>query len=156
MSSTPPNHPRNILQQPPGYPQYYFFYGTLTTPQTLQRILDHTEEPTLRKAQITGFTVAKWGDYPTLINREQNDEQEQEQVISGYAYLVQSDEEAQKLASYETKAYMVTSCWICFVDGEEPGEVRGRTFMYAGDAKALLEQRFDRKLWALQMGGKLG
>jgi hypothetical protein len=28
----------------------------------------------------------------------------------------------------------------------------GRTFIYAGDAAALKEKRFDRKLWARQMG----
>lgn len=45
---------------PPEYPVYYFFYGTLTAPATLARILDLPEEPLLRKAQIIGYTVAKW------------------------------------------------------------------------------------------------
>lgn len=30
----------------------------------------------------------------------------------------------------------------------------GNVFMYAGEAQALLEQQFDRKLWILQMGGE--
>ena len=30
------------------------------------------------------------------------------------------------------------------------------TFPYAGDANALLEQRFDRKLWLRQMGWEVG
>lgn len=77
-------------------------------------------------------------------------------MVIGYAYLVRSEEEAQKLSYYETSAYTVSDCWIYFKEEEEPKEVGGKVFIYAGDAQALLEQRFDRKLSALQMGGKLG
>ena len=132
------------------YPIFYFFYGTLTNPATLKRILDHETEPHLRPAQVTGYAVAKWGDYPALIESEAG------QPVPGSAYLVRSEAEAQKLAHYETKAYMPVPCMIGFTDGGEPGEVSGMTFVYAGDAAALLEGRFDRKLWAREMGGKLG
>ena len=44
------------------------------------------------------------------------------QVISGYAYIVQSDEEAQKLAYDEPKAYKVSPCWIFFMDSGLPAE----------------------------------
>jgi gamma-glutamylcyclotransferase (GGCT)/AIG2-like uncharacterized protein YtfP len=135
---------------PPEYPVYYFFYGTLRAPATLKRILDLPEEPELRTAQIVGYAECKWGDYPALINGEPG------QAISGCACLVQSEEQAQKLASYETKAYKASTCWISFADNESPSAASGKTFMYAGDERALLEQRFDRKLWALQMGGRLG
>lgn len=77
-------------------------------------------------------------------------------MVTGYAYLVRSEEEAQKLSYYETTAYTVADCWIYFKDEEEPKDVGGKVFMYTGDVQALLEQRFDRKLWTLQMGGKLG
>lgn len=33
---------------PSEYPVYYFFYGTLTAPSTLQWILDLPEEPVLK------------------------------------------------------------------------------------------------------------
>ena len=75
--------------------------------------------------------------------------------VSGYGYLVQSGEQAQKLASY-IKAYKASPCWVFFMDSEPPAETFGKTFMYAGDEKALLLQRFDCSLWALQMDGKLG
>lgn len=139
-----------IRDPPPPFPEYYFFYGTLKTPQNLKRILDLQEEPQMRKAQIIGYALAKWGDYPALIDGELS------QIVSGYAYLVQSGEEAQKLQYYETNAYKVAPLWIYFTDDGIPAEVSGKGFAYAGDAKALLEQRFDRKLWALQMGDKLG
>ena len=60
-----------------------------------------------------------------------------------------------KLAYYEIKTYKVFPCRIHFMDWKSPAEVSGKTFMYAGDQKALLEQRFDRKLSGLLMGGKL-
>lgn len=69
------------------------------------------------------------------------------QVVMGYAYLVKGEDEAGKLAYYETSAYRVVDCLVRFVDGEMEGEVvEGRTFIYAGDTTSLLEQRFDRKL----------
>ncbi|KAJ5804924.1 hypothetical protein N7474_010811 [Penicillium riverlandense] len=132
------------------FPVYYFFYGTLTAPATLQRIIDLPEEPKMRKAKLLGYTLGKWGDYPALIDGKPGQE------IPGYAYIVQSEEEAHKLAHYETNAYEEAHCLIYFVDNEEPAEAPGKTFRYAGDANALLEQRFDRKLWLHQMAGKLG
>lgn len=77
-------------------------------------------------------------------------------MVTGSSYLVKSEEEVQKLARYETNAYEVTDCWIFFKEWEEPNKVVGKVFVYAGDAQALLEQRFDRKLWGKQMGGNLG
>ncbi|PYI02744.1 hypothetical protein BO78DRAFT_400353 [Aspergillus sclerotiicarbonarius CBS 121057] len=151
--STPLDQPTEPSE--PTLPVYYFFYGTLTNPTQLQRILDLPSTPTLRKASVHGYTIAKWGDYPALIPGEQDD------VVAGSAYRVQSAEGARKLADYETKAYEVVDCWIYFTDGngegggEEEG-IGGKVFVYAGDAGALLEGRFDRKLWRRQMGDRLG
>ncbi|PLB49853.1 hypothetical protein P170DRAFT_437313 [Aspergillus steynii IBT 23096] len=153
LRSAPPDYlaqrPEPV-ELPPAFPKYYFFYGTLTAPAQVKKILDLPEEPQLRAAEIFGYTLAKWGDYPALINGNQGD------VVKGFAYLVQSEEEAQKLSYYETNAYEVAPCWISFKDEKEPKEASGKVFMYAGDAQALLEQRFDRKLWNRQMAGKLG
>ncbi|KAJ5382866.1 hypothetical protein N7517_000777 [Penicillium concentricum] len=143
------NIKRDLNEFTPKYPVYYFFYGTLTAPVTLQRIIDLPEEPKMRKAKLIGYALAKWGDYPMLINREPGQE------VPGYAYIVQNEEEAQKLAYYETNAYKEAHCLIYFVDNEEPAEASEKTFVYAGEANALLEQRFDRKLWLHQMAGKL-
>lgn len=131
------------------YPIYYFFYGTLCSPTTLQRIIDLDAEPEIRKAQITGYKLAKWGDYPALI------EGTHENMVSGSAYLVRSEAEAQKLAHYETKAYIAIECSISFTDEIDPSSVPGMTFVYAGDATALVEGRFDRKLWRRQMEGNV-
>ncbi|KAI2705972.1 hypothetical protein CBS147332_7216 [Penicillium roqueforti] len=115
---------------PSAFPVHYFFYGTLTAPAQVKRILDLPEEPQLREAEMD--------------------------VVTGSAYLVRSEEEAQKLSYYETNAYEVADCWVHFKDEKEPKETGYRVFMYAGDAQALLDQQFDRKLWSQQMQGKLG
>ncbi|OJJ86505.1 gamma-glutamylcyclotransferase family protein [Aspergillus glaucus CBS 516.65] len=83
-----------IHDLPPEYPVYYFFYGTL------KRNLDlpEEEEPKLRPAKVIGYALAKWGDYPALIDGEQG------QVVSGSAWLVKDEEQARKLAYYETGA----------------------------------------------------
>ena len=61
--------------------------------------------------------------------------------------------------SRETGAYTLKPCSIYFTDGpggrEDDGPTAGKTFMYAGDAVALKEGRFDRLLWELQMGTRL-
>lgn len=152
LRSAPPDYltqHEEPVDYPPAFPIYYFFYGTLNDPTQLQRILDLPEEPYLREAEVFGYKVAKWGDYPALINGRQGN------IVTGSAYLVQSQEEAQKLSWYETDAYEVADCWVYFKDKKEPTEAGGKVFMYAGDAQALLEQRFDRKLWSRQIGGKL-
>ncbi|KAJ5088301.1 hypothetical protein N7456_011917 [Penicillium angulare] len=153
LRSAPPDYltniEENICEFPPKYPVYYFFYGTLTTPAILKNTIDLPEEPKMRKAKVIGYALAKWGDYPALIDGDSG------QDVHGYAYIVQTKEEAEKLASYETTAYMEAPCLIYFDDDEEPVEVPGKTFVYAGDAQALLEKRFDRKLWLRQTAGKL-
>ena len=150
LRSAPPDYLTNIpnvqYQAPVYQPVYYFFYGTLTQPEILKRILDLKEEPVLRKAQIVGYSLANWGDYLTLLNGPPDN------VVSGYAYMVQSYDDEQKLAYYETLAYKTAACLINFTDGVQQVQAMGRTFIYAGDATALKEKRFDRKLWARQMG----
>ncbi|KAJ5173223.1 hypothetical protein N7492_005816 [Penicillium capsulatum] len=143
LRSASPDYLTNIVEErielPPEYPAYYFFYRTLTKPEALQRIIDLPEKPKLRQAKVIGYALAKWGDYPALIDGESGQE------IPGSAYMVQTEEEAKKLARYETSDEEA-HCLIYFDDNEELMEVSGKTFVYAGDAKALLEQRFDRKL----------
>ncbi|KAK2735668.1 hypothetical protein FQN55_002030 [Onygenales sp. PD_40] len=118
----------------------------------------------LRPAKIIGYSLAKRGDYPALIDGEQGEE------VRGMAYLVTDERQAGRLQAYETSAYRVAPVWIRWVKGEGDEEegVSGKPFMYAGDARALVEGRWDRVLWERQMqmqmqtqtqtetGGRLG
>ncbi|KAI0888577.1 uncharacterized protein GGS22DRAFT_184156 [Annulohypoxylon maeteangense] len=138
------------LASPTRYtPTVYFFYGTLTRPDILKRILDLDHDPVMRPAKIIGYSLAKWGDYKALIDGETGEE------VAGTAYEVRSSEHAYKLAYYETNAYEVMPCLIDYTDGQEPIQSSGSTFKYAGDAAALKEGRFDKKLWEFRMGSKL-
>lgn len=77
-----------------------------------------------------------------------------EEVV-GVAGEIASAEYEHKLAYYETSAYCLAPCCIFFTDKQEPSQLSGKTFMYAGDGVALQEGRFDRQLWELQMGTRL-
>lgn len=130
-------------------PPYYFFYGTLTRPEILKEVLGLEVAPDLRKAKVSGYSLANWGQYKALVDGEPADE------VEGYAAKVESAEHELNLAYHETSAYELSSCQICFADGGELKELAGRTFIYAGDAEALKTGRFDKALWELQMGTKL-
>lgn len=143
-------HPaENPIGEQPYKPTYYFFYGTLTQPETLSHILDLKEQPVLRPAKLIGYALVDWGQYRALVHGEPGQE------VSGRAYLVQSPEDKLKLARYETNAYEAVPCKIQFTDGQSPEHGYGMTFRYAGDDAALKAGRFDRKLWELQMGTRL-
>ncbi|THH27239.1 hypothetical protein EUX98_g6949 [Antrodiella citrinella] len=48
-------------------PCLLFFYGTLSLPHVLQRVLGLNEAPILLPASIKGFSIKMWGPYPALI-----------------------------------------------------------------------------------------
>ena len=130
----------------------YFFYGTLTEPKTLSRILDKPVfQSALHAAYVVGYSIEMWGQYKALVIGSQGD------LVEGVAYEVQSEEEEGKLKFYETSAYEVAPCNIYLraeEEGIEPVRVRGETFKYAGDAQALREGRWDRKLWLKNIQSK--
>ncbi|KAK7965889.1 poly polymerase [Apiospora aurea] len=135
------------LPPPPQYePIHYFFYGTLKNPRVLVDVLGTGQAPLLRPAKIIDYTLANWGDYKGLIDGSPGEE------VLGLACEITSAEHEHKIAYYETNAYCLAPCLIDFADCKEPKQVSGNTFMYAGDAAALQEGRFDRKLWECQIG----
>jgi hypothetical protein len=66
---------------------------------------------------------------------------------------VQSPERRGRIrtCTYETRAYIVESGMIYVIDSKSPVEVPGYTFKYAGDSKALEEDRSDHLLWEIQI-----
>lgn len=64
----------DICELPPGYPVYYFIYGTLTESATLQRIIDLGEKPQMRKGKPIGYALAELSEYPALIDGEPGQE----------------------------------------------------------------------------------
>ncbi|KAK8002083.1 hypothetical protein PG991_014305 [Apiospora marii] len=143
---TAPQPPRS----PMGYkPIHYFFYGTLKDPRALAEVLGVEQAPVLRPAKVIGYSLTKWGDYKALVDGKPGEE------VVGVAGEITSAEDEHKLAYYETSAYCLAPCRIFFVDDQEPSQLSGKTFMYAGDAVALREGRFDMQLWELQMGTRL-
>ncbi|KAI1072136.1 hypothetical protein LB507_003270 [Fusarium sp. FIESC RH6] len=148
----PPPTPKPPLKHNPDslpfIPTTYFFYGTLTNPSILAHILCLPSQPTLHQASLTGYALASWGQYRALVPGSSSS------VVSGFTYEVQTQDHELALARYETHAYKAVQCLIKLVnaDGKVTTEVSGKTFLYAGDPRALEQGTFDRKLWEYQMG----
>ncbi|KAF2191232.1 hypothetical protein K469DRAFT_556754, partial [Zopfia rhizophila CBS 207.26] len=129
----------------PWKPTYYFLYGTLTNLSTLQYIFSLKESPIPHKAHTTGYSLAKWRDYPIPLDGPGDND------IGGYAYMVETERHAKNWRSMRPAAYEIAACKIhSAVDGKERSEI-GRTFIYAGDTEVLKEGRFDWELLTKQM-----
>ncbi|KAK2762699.1 hypothetical protein FQN54_000873 [Arachnomyces sp. PD_36] len=124
--------------------QFYFFYGTLMDHSTLATVLNLQDRPQLFPAKITGYRCMLWGPYPALLDGPQNS------PIYGQAYEVQSQQDSERLAAYETDNYKTTSCLIELEDGRQ---VIGRTFKWNADTSLLREGSFDLKDWQMERVG---
>lgn len=124
----------------------YFFYGTLMDPSMLAEILNLEVKPVLRPASLVGYFCKLWGQYPALVDGATGT------VVEGAVYDVQTTQDGEKLAYYETKNYETASCSIRYMDGKEPATAQGHTFKYVGNPNDLSEGGFDLKIWLRRMG----
>jgi hypothetical protein len=126
----------------------YFFYGTLMDPRILTEVLGLASKmkPDLRPGYIIGYSCKLWGQYPALVDGPPGN------IVEGMVYNVQTVEDGEKLAAYETRNYGVKPCFITYTDGKEPATAFGNTFTFAGHPRELNEGEFDLKLWLKRMG----
>lgn len=82
-----------------------------------------------------------WGEYPALIESSPDD------IVTGMAYRVCSLRERERLLQYETAAYRVQECRICFEDGTWTG---GKVFGMEMEMGGLREGEFDLRDWLLK------
>ena len=158
----PPEHLQNI--SPPKHETTtavgifrktsYFFYGTLKETTIISQVLDKEVATTaLKPAYIIGYSRELWGPYQALVDGPRD------AIVEGLVYEVETEADAKKLAHYETSAYEVIPCRIRLgiaLDDQERKTIFGSTFAYAGDAQALREKRWDRKLWLKDMEAQFG
>jgi gamma-glutamylcyclotransferase (GGCT)/AIG2-like uncharacterized protein YtfP len=126
----------------------YFFYGTLMDPGMLMDILSLDEEPVLRPASITGYALKLWGQYPALVEPEEATDQS----VSGAVYHVRTEEDARKLADYETSNYRPQLCSIRYTDGKEPTTAEVYAYIFVGGLKKLSDGEFDLSEWLKRVG----
>ncbi|BAE66366.1 hypothetical protein BDV35DRAFT_404315 [Aspergillus flavus] len=114
------------------YPVWYFFYGTLTDPETLARKICLPVLPVLQQATVKGGKMKMWGGkYKALIDGPSSS------VVNGWAYEVNSEEEEEQLRYYETDQYEVVRCEIHIVDSGDI--VKGLTFRFIDDRSRVRE-----------------
>ncbi|KAF7591581.1 hypothetical protein BBP40_001329 [Aspergillus hancockii] len=151
LRSAPPDYFYQVSQPSPIVDLFaaptgpYFFYGTLTDSSMVSEILELDEEPEFRPAFILGYECKLWGQYPALVDAPNS-------VVEGAAYNVQTVEQGERLAAYETSNYRTEPCLIKYTDGKEPAEGLGYTFKFAGNPKDLSEGSFDLRVWLKMMG----
>lgn len=126
-TTLPQHRPGNLTSYIPSqdqYPVWYFFYGTLGTPEVLKSLLGY--DALYVQAKVHGGILKTWGGkYNALI-----DAPKARSIVQGQAFLVQNCEEEDCLRLYETDRYEVVRCDIDM--GGERVE-RGLTFRFIGD-----------------------
>ncbi|RDW76547.1 gamma-glutamylcyclotransferase family protein [Aspergillus mulundensis] len=104
------------------YPAWYFFYGTLASPEVLIDKLELDAPPTLCPATVQGELRTWGGKYKALTDGVD--------TVDGWAYEVTSAAHEDVLRYYETDQYEVVRCAITMTHAAET--VFGLTFRYVG------------------------
>lgn len=115
----------------------YFFYGTLQDPTILSEVIDSSTTPTLKPAQIIGYELKLWGQYPAVVDK-------QDGVVEGSVFEVLDEAAAEKLAYYETNNYRPEPCNIYYKDGSQK---TGYLFKFCWDPNDLSEGSFNLDTW---------
>jgi gamma-glutamylcyclotransferase (GGCT)/AIG2-like uncharacterized protein YtfP len=132
---------QNYVPSPP--PTVWFFYGSLMDPSTLQSVLSLAERPKLRPANLPGYHLKMWGQYPALIDGRPL------LTVPGMVFEAgehneRSKDVLAKLQTYEGENYKCRLCSVEYV-GQEGVDVRATTFQWIGDTTELKAGSFDLK-----------
>jgi Gamma-glutamyl cyclotransferase, AIG2-like len=111
-------------------------YGSLMDPEVLQAVLNLPEIPTMRDGWVEGYTMKKWGIYPTTVPQKGS-------KIYGKVWRIVLPPYMDRLAEYETEAYTPE---ICEIELEDGGRITdGRIFKWSGalESNHLHDGEFD-------------
>ncbi|PGH06475.1 hypothetical protein AJ80_08169 [Polytolypa hystricis UAMH7299] len=99
-------------------------------PRILTEILEHgTPKQNLILGQgISLGTHASFGggQYPALVDGPPGN------IVEGMVYNVQTVEDGEKLAEYETRNYNFKPCFVTYIDGKEPATAYGKYLYVCG------------------------
>ncbi|KAL8939905.1 MAG: hypothetical protein Q9216_003094 [Gyalolechia sp. 2 TL-2023] len=141
-SSLPQHRPRDLdhsfAPAQSEYPVWYFFYGTLMDPHTLQSCISLPHLPDLIPASIRGGRLRSWRHkYKALVDASTDDDDDDDAAVEGFAYRVESSDQEDCLRFRETQAYEVVRCRIFLRVGgaaaaeeEEVEGIAGLTFRF--------------------------
>ncbi|KAF9255499.1 hypothetical protein L218DRAFT_967257 [Marasmius fiardii PR-910] len=107
-----------VLTLPSG-PKLLFFYGTLQLPHILKDVVGLDATPTLRNANIRGYTKM-WGPYPALVKGTHEDS------TTGKAWMLHEENHLKRLIYYETRNYRLEAVEVCLEGGNS--SIAGYTF----------------------------
>lgn len=112
------------------------FYGSLMDSEVLQAVLNLSKLPTMQDGSVEGYTIKKWGIYPTVIPHPGS-------KLYGKVWKINLPPYLERLAEYETEAYTLERCEIELEDGKRIAD--GRIFKWSGelDSRHLHDGEFD-------------
>ncbi|CAL1710967.1 unnamed protein product [Somion occarium] len=120
-----------------------FFYGTLSLPHVLKRVLSLTNTPPLQSAFVFGYSVKMWGPYPALVQlKESDDEATDKEPVEGKAFWA-SEEQIRLLTQHEGENYALAP--IAVHIGQTV--TSGYTFVWCGYPEEVDEGAFDPSLF---------
>ncbi|KAI1365227.1 hypothetical protein F5Y08DRAFT_338937 [Xylaria arbuscula] len=116
-------------------PFYFFFYGTLQVPHVLQTVCrlspaQYNANPLCPGAQLMGWRVMMWGQFPALVPANADDD-----PVPGKVWKCEDPMHLRRLCGYEGTAYRMAYCTIRVPAADGSGRVetiyRARTFVSA-------------------------
>jgi hypothetical protein len=136
-SATPP-HFRADCNPPPRpsqneYPVWYFLTGSLSKPAYLGKLLK-LDTLAMTTAWVNGLVERKERQCTALFRATPEQILRGEDTVTGYAYLVKSEEEENRLRCFKTDFFYVARCrMMMLADSSETGEteVDALTFLYS-------------------------
>lgn len=117
--------------------QELFFYGPLSLPQVLKRVLSLTEPPVLDPVFIVGFQVKMRGRYLAVIKDFEGDWTEKK--VHGVSFMA-SEEQTKHLESYAGENYKLVP--IMAMKSHDDGGL-GYMFQWCGPMEELTDGIFD-------------
>jgi hypothetical protein len=113
---------------PQQYPVWYFFYGTLTDPGRLRKVLELRRDPRLVPAILLDGAIRRFGGYRALVDSPGSSD------VVGWAHLLGCAEDEVELRLYESVYYEVVKCrMVLGGEGDASREVMGLAFRFAWD-----------------------
>ncbi|RVD83684.1 uncharacterized protein DFL_005463 [Arthrobotrys flagrans] len=124
-------------------PTLFFFYGTLTIPEVLRRILGLNEPPILLNATTRLFKLKLWGPYPALVAPSAEEDPKNRVPVPGVACTIETEEQLNRLVAYEGENYTISETLVELHDTRNANGTYAKTFIWKGYPEELTDGFFD-------------
>jgi hypothetical protein len=118
-----------VIEPRPVEPNWYFFYGTLSSAEAVARVLNLEELPQVMKAKVRYWCIRYWGQYRVLCPGSDG--------VCGIVCYVPTTKAVLRLREYETDAYYDAGTYAFLENGER---LFVRTFLWNRSSTELQDE----------------